>query len=39
VGRTWNGGLLFQFEDSVEVIRGNGRQLSNAAYAKRSALS
>jgi hypothetical protein len=35
VGRTWNRGLLFQSEDNVEVIRGNGRQLSNAAYSKR----
>jgi hypothetical protein len=34
VGRTWNRGLLFQSEDNVEVIRGNGRQLSNAAYSR-----
>jgi hypothetical protein len=38
VGRTWNRGLLFQSEDNVEVIRGNGRQLSNAAYSKRSGI-
>ena len=38
MGRTWNRGLLFQSEDNVEVIRGNGRQLSNAAYSKRSGI-
>ena len=38
MGRTWNRGLLFQSEDNVEVIRGNGRQVSNAAYSKRSGI-
>ena len=38
MGWTWNRGLLFQSEDNVEVIRGNGRQLSNAAYSKRSGI-